>query len=103
MPKDAAICKSMRGFLSDLCKHSALPPAYLCAMTGTGKRDTVLKPVLIGFILGMALVGASRLASNEADGRQLASTHARQGARGAAIGHVAAPIDCGWTARPILA
>lgn len=74
-------------------------------MTGTGKRETVLKPVLIGFILGLALVGASRLASHEADGRQLASTHAQLNAHGAAIGHVAAPMPpmhCGRFAPPML-
>lgn len=64
-------------------------------MTGTLKAQNVLKPVLIGFILGLALVGASRLASQEAGGPQLTSTQAQLQAHGAAIGHVSASADCG--------
>ena len=64
-------------------------------MIGTMKADHVLKPVLIGFILGLALVGASRLASQEADGPQLTSAQAQLMAHGAAIGHVAARSGCG--------
>lgn len=66
------------------------------------KAETVLKPVLIGFILGLALVGASRLASQEADGTQLTSTQAELKAHGAAIGHVATPaarMNCARFAR----
>lgn len=61
-------------------------------MTGTMKAENVLKPVLIGFILGLALVGATRLASQEANGPQLTSTQAQLQARGAAIGHVSSQV-----------
>lgn len=71
-------------------------------MTGTMKAGIVLKPVLIGFILGLALVGASRLASHEVDGPQLTSALTPNQAHGAAIGHVSSPADCGAFSGPVL-
>ena len=61
-------------------------------MTGARKAGIVLKPVVIGFILGLAMVGASRLASQEVDGPQLTSAVERNDLRSAAIGHVAARL-----------
>lgn len=56
------------------------------------KAGIVLKPVMIGFILGLAMVGASRLASHEAEGPQFTSTLARGELGGAAINHVLARL-----------
>ncbi len=74
-------------------------------MIGVRKAEIVLKPVLIGFLLGIALVGASRLASQEADRTQLTFAQAQFQAHGAAIGHVstaARPQDCGGHVATIL-
>jgi hypothetical protein len=74
-------------------------------MIGVRKAEIVLKPVLIGFLLGLALVGASRLASQEADRTQLTFAQSQLQAHGAAIGHVsgvASPRDCGRFAPTIL-
>lgn len=106
MPKDARICKGRPLFLSDLCKPSRGLPAYFSPMIEVGKAEIVLKPVLIGFLLGLALVGASRLASQEADRTQLTSAQAQLQAHGAAIGHVSGVVassrDCGQFAPTIL-
>jgi hypothetical protein len=93
MPKDAAICKGKGRFLSDLCKRRPVDSAYPAVMTGTRKAELLLKPVLIGFVLGLALVGASRLASPEKTGPQLTAVQAHLQAHGAAIGHVSAPAN----------
>lgn len=86
-------------FLSDSCNRLPLLPAYSRRMTEAKKAGIVLKPVLIGFILGLAMVGASRLASQEADGPQLTSATARSELRGVAIGHVAARLPHGTVHR----
>ncbi|WP_199555975.1 hypothetical protein [Sandaracinobacteroides hominis] len=61
----------------------------------------MLKPVLIGFLLGLMLVGYARLSSPADDsGPQLTGTNAEDMRRGAAFRHVSADPDCGSWLRP---
>ncbi len=59
----------------------------------------MLRAVVVGFLLGFALVGVFRLSETKVDGAQLTSAQALH--RGAAIDHVAeqpCPVD----RRPVL-
>lgn len=61
--------------------------------------STLLRAVLVGFLLGFAVVGVVRLSDSGARGAQLTSAQALH--RGAALDHVAGE-DCPRDRRPVL-
>jgi hypothetical protein len=58
----------------------------------------VLRAVLVGFVLGFALIGLARVSADDRSGAKLTRTSAM--ARGAALDHVAQQQPCRKTAYP---
>lgn len=86
MPKLSQLCKSPP-ILSDSCKPVPIR-APKAAARKLRKVFKVLKPVLIGFLLGLLLVGYARLSAPAADdGPQLTGVGVNNN-RGAAFRHV---------------
>jgi hypothetical protein len=91
--------------LSDLCK-AVRQAAGREAGTGSDlfrngwrEKRVLLRAVVVGFVLGFALVGVFRLSESEAERAQLTSAQALH--RGAAIDHVA-DEPCLHDRRPVL-